>query len=115
MLKSCCTSVTSLTGSRPASVMPANSSNSLPKPQLPTFLPFRSAGSVMSASLNDTWRVPERWKIWAMSVMAAPCSRDWSALGTQAMAKSALPWASTVWGGMSTPPSRSSTSRPYFS
>ena len=52
----------------------------------------------MSLSLNDTWSVPERWKIWPMSVMAAPCSRDWSALGTQAMAKSALPWASTVWG-----------------
>ena len=112
MSKSCCTSVTSDAGSRPASVMPANSSNSLPKPQLPTFLPFRSAGSVMSSALLDTCSVPERWKIWAMSVMPAPCSRDWSALGTQAMAKSALPWARTVWGVMSTPPSRISTSRP---
>ena len=48
----------------------------------------------MFLSLNDTCSVPERWKIWAMSVMSAPCSRDASALGTQAMAKSALPWAS---------------------
>ena len=30
-----------LAGSSPALVMPANSSNSLPKPQLPTFLPLQ--------------------------------------------------------------------------
>ena len=46
---------------------------------------------VMFLSLKDTCRVPERWKIWATSVILAPCSRDASALGTQAMAKSAPP------------------------
>ena len=45
MSNCCCTSVTSFAGSSPASVIPANSSYSLPKPQLPTFLPRRSAGA----------------------------------------------------------------------
>ena len=53
------------------------------------FLPAKSAGEVMPASVNDTCSVPERWKIWAMLTMSAPCSRVCSALGTQAMAKSA--------------------------
>ena len=112
-MSNCCwTSVTSLAGSSPAFVMPANSSNSLPKPQLPTFLPLSAAGSATVSGFFDTWRVPERWKICAMSVMPAPCSRDCRAFGTQAMAKSALPWARTVCGTMSTPPSRICTSRP---
>jgi hypothetical protein len=54
MSNCCCTSVTS-DGAIPAFVMPANSSNSLPKPQLPTFLPRRSAGAAMPLSANDTW------------------------------------------------------------
>ena len=66
--------------------MPANSSNSLPKPQLPTFLPFRSAAVVMFLSLNETCSVPERWKTCPTSVISAPCSRDCSAFGTQAIA-----------------------------
>ena len=36
--------------------MPAKSSNSLPKPQLPTFLPLRSAAVVMFLSLKETWQ-----------------------------------------------------------
>ena len=73
-------------GFRPALVIPAKSSNSLPKPQLPTFLPLRSAAVVMALSLKETCSVPERWKTWPTSVMPAPCSRDCSALGTHAMA-----------------------------
>ena len=86
MSNCCCTSVTSVAGSSFALVMPANSSNSLPKPQLPTFLPLRSAAVVMSLSLNETWSVPDFWKICATSVISAPCSRDASALGTHAIA-----------------------------
>ena len=55
MSNCCCTSVTSLPGSSPALVIAANSSNSLPKPQLPTFLPLRSAGDLMLAEANETW------------------------------------------------------------
>ena len=64
----------------------------------------------MPLSLNDTCSVPERWKIWAMSVMLAPASRLASALGTHAIAKSASPLASCVCGTISTPPSRISRS-----
>ena len=67
-------------------VMPANSSNSLPKPQLPIFLPLKSAADVMPLSFQATWYVPERAKICATSVMSAPCSREASAFGTQATA-----------------------------
>ena len=35
----------------------------------------------MFLSLNDTWSVPERWKIWAMSTMSAPASRVCQGLG----------------------------------
>ena len=35
----------------------------------------------MPASANDTCRVPERWKIWAMFTISAPCSRVCSAFG----------------------------------
>ena len=63
-------------------------------PSCRSFLPAKSAGVVMPLSLNDTCSVPERWKIWAMSAMLAPASRLASALGTQAMAKSASPLAS---------------------
>ena len=86
MSNCCCTSVTSLAGLSPACVMPANSSNSLPKPQLPIFLPLKSAGAVMFLALNDTCRVPERWNTCATSVISAPCSRLASALGTHAIA-----------------------------
>jgi hypothetical protein len=76
--------------------MPANSSYSLPKPQSPTTLPLRSAGEVMPLSLNEICRVPDFWNTWPTSVMFAPCSRDCSALGTHAIAKSAEPPSSTV-------------------
>jgi hypothetical protein len=86
-MSNCCwTSLTSLAGLSPALVMPAKSSNSLPKPQLPTFLPLRSAAVLMFFSLKETWSVPDRWKTWPTSVIPAPCSRDCSALGTQAIA-----------------------------
>ena len=39
----CCSGVTSLAGSRPALVIAAKISYSLPKPQLPIFLPLKSA------------------------------------------------------------------------
>ncbi|OLT20718.1 hypothetical protein BJF78_09080 [Pseudonocardia sp. CNS-139] len=55
MSNCCCTSVTSVAGVSPALVMPANSSNSLPKPQLPTRRPARSAALVMPLFANDTW------------------------------------------------------------
>jgi len=61
-MSNCCwTSVTPLFGSMPAFWRPANSSNSLPKPQLPTFLPLRAAAVVMPLSFQETWSVPERW------------------------------------------------------
>ena len=66
----------------------------------------------MPLSLNDTCSVPERWKIWAMSMMFGARPRGVaSALGTQAIAKSTAPSASTFCGTMSTPPSTISTSR----
>ena len=86
MSKACCTTFTSFAGSRPAFVMPAYSSNSLPYPQLPTFLPLKPATSVTEDFFSETCRVPERWKICATSVILAPCSRDASAFGTQATA-----------------------------
>jgi hypothetical protein len=41
--------------------MAAKTSYSLPKPQLPIFLPAKSSGVVMSWSTKLTWSVPERW------------------------------------------------------
>jgi hypothetical protein len=94
---------------------PANSSNSLPKPQLPDLLAGEVLGSVdagvgprhleRAGPLEDLADVRD----------ASPCSREASAFGTQAMAKSAAPVASWVWGTMSTPPSTISTSRPSSS
>ena len=115
MSNCCCTSVTSLAGSSPLWRSAASNSNSLPKPQLPTRLPSRSATDSMPSSAQLTCSVPERWKTWPMLVISAPCSRVASALGTQAMAKSALPSATLVWGTMSTPPSTISTSSPTSS
>ena len=105
------TSVTSVAGSRPSSASAAKISYSLPKPQLPMFLPAKSAGVVIPLSAKLTCRVPERWKIWAMLTMSAPASRLASALGTHARAKSTSPLASCVCGTISTPPSTMVTSR----
>ena len=110
MSNCCCTSSTSEAGSRPSLPRAAKISYSLPKPQLPIFLPWKSAGDSMPESAHATCKVPERWNTWAMSTMPAPCSRDASALGTQARAKSAPPCARTVCGTMSTAPSRMVTS-----
>ena len=52
--------------------MAAKISHSLPKPHEPIFLPSKSATESMPESAHDTWRVPERWKICAMSVRLAP-------------------------------------------
>ena len=98
MLNCCCTRVTSVAGSRPAWLRAAKISNSLPKPQLPMFLPLKSSAVVMPLSAKDSCRVPDRWKIWAMLTMFAPASRVARALGTQAMAKSTWPSASTLLG-----------------
>ena len=105
------TRVTSVAGSRPSSASAAKISYSLPKPQLPMFLPAKSAGVVIPLSAKLTCRVPERWKIWAMFTMSAPASRLASALGTHARAKSTSPFASWVCGTISTPPSTMVTSR----
>ncbi len=86
-MSNCCpTSSTSAAGSSPAFVMAAKTSYSLPKPQLPIFLPLKSAAVVMFLSLKDTWSVPERWNTWATLVIIAPCSREARALGTQEIA-----------------------------
>ena len=111
MSKSCCTSVTSVAGSRFACASAAKISYSLPNPQFPTVLPEKSAGVVIPASANETCNVPERWNTCAMSTMFAPASRVASALGTQASAKSTAPSASCCCGTMSTPPSTIVTSR----
>ena len=114
-MKSWLTMVTSagLFGSRPALRMAAYSSASLPKPQLPTFLPFQSAGFVMPLSLKAICRVGERWKGCPMNWMSAPFSREARAFGSQLMPNSALPAATTVAGTMSTAPGRIVTSRPW--
>ena len=67
-------------------------------PTTPMLLPARSSGVVMPASLNETWRVGERWKIWPMTTPSAPDSRGASMRGTQLMPNSAWPPATTVRG-----------------
>ena len=111
MLNCWATSSTPVAGSMPSLARAAKISYSLPKPQLPIRLPSKSAAVTMPASLNETCSVPERWKIWAMFTMSAPCSRVARALGTQAMAKSTAPSATCCCGTTSTPVSISSTSR----
>ena len=91
----------------------AYSSASLPKPQVPTFLPFQSSGLVMFLSFIATWSVPDRWNGMPMIWTSAPDSREASSFGTQLMPNSALPPATTVAGTMSTPPGRIVTSRPW--
>ena len=51
---------------------PAVTSNSLPKSQTPTFLPASLQMSSSPVSFQATDRVPERWKIWAMSTRSEP-------------------------------------------
>ncbi len=99
-------------GSRPALRSPAYSSDSLPKPHEPTFLPFRSSGLVMFRSLNETWSVGERWKTCAMTTPSAPDSRGASIRGTQLIPNWAWPPATTVAGTISTAPGRIVTSKP---
>ena len=83
---------------------PASSSNSLPKPQLPTFLPRRSSTELMPESAQDTCSVALRSKIWAMLTTFAPSSRGTKARGTHDTAKSAPPESSTGIGTISTAP-----------
>ena len=85
MSKACWISSMSLTLT-PLFCMPANSSHSLPKPQLPTFLPFNWAGSVMFLSLNEICVVALRSKICATLVILAPFSIEPSTFGTQEIA-----------------------------
>ena len=60
-------------GVRPQFVpRPAVTSNSLPKSQTPTFLPASLQMSSSPVSFQVTDRVPERWKIWAMSTRSEP-------------------------------------------
>ncbi len=87
-------------------------SNSLPKSQTPTFLPASLHGSSMSLSFQVTLRVPERWKIWAMSTRSEPDSRASRTLGTHEIVNSGPSGAEpTCWGTIVGPPSRKSTSR----
>ena len=67
---------------------PAVTSNSLPKPQAPTFLPSSLQGSSSPVSFQVTDSVPERWKIWAMSTRSEPASRASRTLGTQEIVNS---------------------------
>ena len=60
----------------------------------------------MSLSLNDTWSVGERWKIWAMTTGSAPDSRGASIHQDQLMPNSAWPPWTTVAGTISTAPGR---------
>ena len=85
MSNACWISEMSLT-STPLFCIPANSSHSLPKPQLPTFLPASCAGAVMFLSLNEICVVALRSKICATLVILAPCSIEPSTLGTQEIA-----------------------------
>ncbi len=66
--------------------IPANSSHSLPKPQLPTFLPLNWAGEVMFLSLKEIWVVALRSKICATLVIFAPFSIEPSTFGTHEIA-----------------------------
>ena len=59
---------------------------------------------VMFLSLNETWRVGERWNTWPMTTPSAPDSRGASIRGTQLMPNSAWPPATTVAGTISTAP-----------
>ena len=85
MSNACCTSEMSLRFT-PLFCIPANNSHSLPKPQLPTFLPPSSAGSVMLAPLKEIWVVALRSKICATSVILAPFSIEPSTFGTHEIA-----------------------------
>ena len=85
MLKSC-VMISTVDESRPSSAMAAKISHSLPKPHEPIFLPSKSATDSMPESAHETWRVPERWKICAISVTFAPASIDPSTFGTHAIA-----------------------------
>ncbi len=102
----------SLVGSSPALVSAANSSGSLPPSHEPIFFPAMSLGARMLLSLNETIRVPDRWKIWAIVTRSVPPSRDWSVLGTQETPRSAPPDATTCRLLTSGPPARIVTFRP---
>ena len=85
MLKSC-VMICTVVASSPSSAMAAKISHSLPKPHEPIFLPSKSATESMPRVGHETCRVPDFWKIWAMSVRLAPCSIEPSTFGTQAIA-----------------------------
>ena len=63
-------------------------SNSLPNPQTPTFLPANPHGSVILLAFHVTDWVPERWKTWAMSMRSDPASRASRTFGTQLIVNS---------------------------
>jgi len=88
-------------------------SYSLPKSQTPIFLPLNWSTVVMLLSFQDTERVPERWKIWAMLTRSQlPLSTATSALGTQPRVNSGPSGAQpTVMLATFGPPSRSVTVR----
>jgi hypothetical protein len=85
MLKSC-VMISTVDESSPSAAMAAKISHSLPKPHEPIFFPSKSATLSIPESAQDTWSVPERWKIWAMLVTFAPASIEPSTLGTHAIA-----------------------------
>src|SRR6476646_5149497 len=99
-------------GVRPDFRAPAVTSNSLPKPHTPTFLPAKPSGDVMLLDFHDTDRVPERWKIWAMSTRSEPPSRASSTFGTHEIVNSGpVGWDPTAWGTTSGPPGTTWTVR----
>ncbi len=89
---------------------PAVTSNSLPKSQTPTFLPANLQMSSSPESFQATDRVPERWKIWAMSTRSEPASRASSTFGTHEIVNSGPSGAEpTCCGTTVGPPSTNST------
>ena len=88
-------------------------SNSLPKSHAPTFLPAASQMSAGPPSFHATDRVPERWKIWAMSIRSEPASRASRTFGTHEIVNSGPSGAEpTCCGTIVGPPSRISTVSP---
>ena len=92
-------------GSRPALLSAAKTSYSLPKPQLPIFLPAKSSGVGDVGVLDDTCSVPARWTTWAMFTMFAPASRlraPWHLGDGELGLPAASSWCGTTLGGSST-------------
>ena len=70
-------------GSIPFFVSAANSSNSFPQSQMPTFLPFIFAIVLIPLDFQVSCVMPDRAKTWATLTRSVPLSRAASRLGSQ--------------------------------